>query len=90
MDGAVLTEPSINVETDHEQKDEPMSDDSEIEPVVKKNTTTIFQKIMRHYGVMEENETGRAETILNKIIDSPTVSIEHQVGILHLITNTLA
>ena len=35
-DGAVQTESSINVETDHEQKEEPMSDDSEIEPIVKK------------------------------------------------------
>ena len=34
-DGAVQTEPSINVETDHEDKEEPMSDDSEIEPTVK-------------------------------------------------------
>ena len=35
-DGAVQTEPSINVETVHEEKEEPMSDDSEIEPIVKK------------------------------------------------------
>ena len=41
-DGAVQTEPSINVETDHEEKKEPMSDDSEIEPIVKKSTTPPF------------------------------------------------
>ena len=41
-DGAVQTEPSINVETDHEEKEEPMSDDSYIEPIVKKSTTTTF------------------------------------------------
>ena len=35
-DGAVQTEPSIDVETDHEETEEPMSDDSEIEPIVKK------------------------------------------------------
>ena len=34
-DGAVQTEPSINVETDHEEKQEPIGDDSKIEPNVK-------------------------------------------------------
>ena len=35
-DGAVQTEPRINVQTDHDENEEPMSDDSEIEPIVKK------------------------------------------------------
>ena len=35
-DGVVQAEPSINVETDHEENEEPMSDDSENEPIVKK------------------------------------------------------
>ena len=35
-DGVVQTEPSINVETDHVEKEQPMSDDSEIETVFKK------------------------------------------------------
>ena len=83
-DGAVQTEPSINVETDHEQKEEPMSDDSEIEPIVKKSTTTTFQSKMRNFGVMEKNKIGRAEIILNKILESPTISIEDPGGIIHI------
>ena len=35
-DGAVQTEPRINVETVHEEKEECMSDDSESEPIIKK------------------------------------------------------
>ena len=83
-DGAVQIEPSINVETVHEEKEESMSDDSEIEPIVKKSTTTTFQSIMRDLGVMEKNKIGRAEIILNKILESPTVSIEDPGGIIHI------
>ena len=83
-DGAVQTEPSIKVETVHEEKEESMSDDSEIEPIVKKYTTTTFQSIMRDLGVMEKNKIGRAEIILNKIFESPTVSIEDPGGIIHI------
>ena len=83
-DGAVQREPSKNVETDHEEKEEPMSDDSEIEPIVKKSTTTTFQSIMRDLGVMEKNKIGRAEIILDKILESPTISIEDPGGIIHI------
>ena len=83
-DGAVQTEPSINVETVHEEKEEPMSDDSEIEPIVKKSTTTTFQSIMKDLGVMEKNKIARAEIILNKILESPTVSIEDPGGIINI------
>ena len=83
-DGAVQTEPSINVETVHEEKEESMSDDSEIEPIVKKSTTTSFQSIMRDLGVTEKNKIGRAEISLNKILESPTVSIEDPGGIIHI------
>ena len=88
-DGAVQTEPSINFETDHEEKEEPMSDDSEIEPIVKKSTTTRFQSIMRDLGVMEKNKIGRVEIILNTILESPTVSIEDPAGIIHIDKQTL-
>ena len=82
-DGEVQTEPSINVGTDHEEKEEPKSDDNEIEPIVKKSTTT-FQSIMRDLGVMEKYKIGKAEIILNKILESPTVSIKDPVGIIHI------
>ena len=81
-DGAVRTEPSINVETDHEEKEETISDDSEIEAFVKKSTTTTFQLIIRDLGVMEKSKLGRAEIILNKILESLTVSIEDPSGII--------
>ena len=51
-DGAVQTEPSISVETDYEEREEPMSDDSEIEPIVKKSATATFQSIMRGFGLV--------------------------------------
>ena len=60
-----------------------MSDYCEIEPIFKKSTNTKFQSIMRDLGVMEKNKVGRAEIILNKILESPTVSIEDPGGIIH-------
>ena len=61
-----------------------MRDDSEIEHVVKKSTTTTFSSIMRDLGVMERNKIGRAEINLKKILESPTVSIEYPGGIIHI------
>ena len=39
---------------------------------------------MRDLGVMEKNKIGRAEIILNKILEAPTVSIEVPGGIIHI------
>ena len=39
---------------------------------------------MRDLGVMEKNKIGRAEIILNKILQSPTISIEDSGGIIHI------
>ena len=39
---------------------------------------------MRDLGVMEKNKIGRAEIILNKILESPTISIEDPGGIIHI------
>ena len=61
-----------------------MSDDNEIEPIVKKSTTITFQSIVRDLGVMVKNKIGRAEIILNKILESPTVFIEDPGGIIHI------
>ena len=61
-----------------------MSDDFESEPIVKKSTTTTFLSIMRDLGVMEKNKIGGAEIILNKILESSTVSIEDPGGIIHI------
>ena len=45
---------------------------------------------MRDLGVMEKNKIGRAEIILNKILESPTVSIEDPGGIVHIDNQPLA
>ena len=89
-DGAVQTEPGINVETVHEEKEESMSYDGEIEPIVKKSTLTTFQSIMKDLGVMEKNKIGTAKIILNKILESPTYPLKIQVVSFILITNHLA
>ena len=39
---------------------------------------------MRDLGVMEKNKIGRAEILLNKILESPRVSIEDPGGIIHI------
>ena len=52
-----------------------MSDDSEIEPIVKKKYD---------YNVSVKNNIGRAEIVINKILESPTVSIEDPGGIIHI------
>ena len=44
---------------------------------------------MRDLGVMEKNKIGRAEIILNKILESPTVSIEDPGCIIHFDNQTL-
>ena len=54
-DRAVQTEPSIIVETDHEEKEEPMIDDIEVETIYEKTTTT---SPMRDLRVIEQNKIG--------------------------------
>ena len=39
---------------------------------------------MRDLGVIEKSKIGRAEIILNKILESSTVSIEDPGGIIHI------
>ena len=73
----------------HEEKEKHMTEDIEIEPTFKKGTTTTFQSKMRDLGVVEKNKIGRAEIILNKILESPTVSIEDPGGIFHIDNQTL-
>ena len=68
----------------HEEKEKHMSEDIEIESIFKKGTTTTFQSKMRDLGVVEKNKIGRAEIILNMIIESSTVSIEDPGGIFHI------
>ena len=68
-DGAVQTETNVNVEKDHEQ--EPMSDDSEIELIVKKSKTTKFQSMMRDLGVIEQKQNRKSRNHSQQDITIP-------------------
>ena len=61
-----------------------VSDDSEIEPVVKKRKDSAFDSIMLELKLMDENKTKRAAIILKKIFDSDTVSISEENNVLHI------
>ena len=61
-----------------------VSDDSEIEPVVKKRKDSAFDSIMLELKLMDENKTKRAAIILKKIFDSNTVSISEENNVLHI------
>ena len=61
-----------------------VSDDSEIEPVVKKRKVSAFDSIMLELKLMDENKTKRAAIILKKIFDSNTVSISEENNVLHI------
>ena len=61
-----------------------VSDDSEIESVVKKRKDSAFDSIMLELKLMDENKTKRAAIILKKIFDSNTVSISEENNVLHI------
>ena len=61
-----------------------MSDDSEIEPVVKKRKDSAFDSIMLELKLMDENKTKRAAIILKKNFDSNTVSISEENNVIHI------
>ena len=50
----------------------------------KKSKTTTIQSIMRDLRATMKNKIGRAEIILNKKLESLTVSIEDPGGINHI------
>ena len=60
------------------------SDDSEIEPIVKKRKDSAFDSIMLELKLVDENKTKRAAIILNKIFNSNNVSISEETIILHI------
>ena len=61
-----------------------VSDDSEIEPVVKKRKDSAFDSIMLELRLMDENKTKNAAIILKKFFDSDTVSISEENNVLHI------
>ena len=60
-----------------------LSDDSEIEPIVKKRRDSAFDSIMLELKLVDENKTKRAAIILNKIFNSNNSSISEETNILH-------
>ena len=61
-----------------------VSDDSEIEPVVKKRKDSAFDSIMLELKLMDKNKTKRTAIVLKKIFDSDTVSISEENNVLHI------
>ena len=77
------------IETAEEEKTEPMSEDSEIEPVVKKQRKSDdFTSIMIELEVMNKNQINRSKIILDLINQSETVTIESN-DVLHVNKETL-
>ena len=60
------------------------SDDSEVEPTVKKKRDSAIDSIMLKLKLVDENKTIRTAIILNKIFNSNSVSISEETNILHI------
>ena len=85
----VETANKLMIETAEEEKTEPMSEDSEIEPVVKKQRKSDdFTSIMIELEVMNKNQIKRSKIILDLINQSETVTIESN-DVLHVNKETL-
>ena len=85
----VETANKLMIETAEEEKTEPMSEDSEIEPVVKKQRKSdYFTSIMIELEVMNKNQIKRSKIILDLINQSETVTIELN-DVLHVNKETL-
>ena len=86
----VETANKLMIETAEEEKTEPMSEDSEIEPVVKKQRKSDnFTSIMIDLEVMNKNQIKRSKIILDLINQSETVTIESN-DVLHVNKETLS
>ena len=85
----VETANKLMIEKAEEEKTEPMSEDSEIEPVVKKQRKSDdFTSIMIELEVMNKNQIKRSKIILELINQSETVTIESN-DVLHVNKETL-
>ena len=71
------------IETAEEEKTEPMSEDSEIEPVVKKQKSKDFDSILLELDFMNKNQIKRSKIILDLINQSETVTVESN-DVLHV------
>ena len=71
------------IETAEEEKTEPMSEVSEIEPVVKKQKSKDFYSILLELDFMNKNQIKRSKIILDLINQSETVTVESN-DVLHV------
>ena len=71
------------IETAEEEKTEPMSEDSEIELVVKKQKSKGFDSILLELDFMNKNQIKRSKIILDLINQSETVTVESN-DVLHV------
>ena len=85
----VETANELLIETAEEEKTEPMSEDSEIEPVVKEQRKSDdFTSVMVELEVMNKNQINRSKIILDLINQSETVTIDSN-DVLHVNKETL-
>ena len=60
------------------------SDDSEIEPIVRKRRNSAFDSKILELELVDENNTKIAAIILNRIFNSNSFSISEETNILHI------
>ena len=65
-----------NKEGTNEETSEPVSKDSEIEPILKKQKISQFESIRSELEPMEKNKIKRSEILLEHIMQSDVISIE--------------
>ena len=71
-------------DTDDIKSESFVSDDSEIELVVKKRKDSAFDSRMLKPKLMDENKTKKAAIMLKKIFDSDIVYISEENNVLHI------
>ena len=64
-----------NKEATKEETSEPVSEDSEIEPILKKQKISQFESIISELEPMEKNKIKRSEILLEHIMQSDVISI---------------
>ena len=64
-----------NKKATKEKISEPVSEDSEIEPILKKQKNSQFKSIMSELETMEKNKIRRSEILFEHIMQSDVISI---------------
>ena len=72
-----------NKDATKEEISEPVSEDSEIEPILKKQKISQFESIMSELEPMEKNKIRRSEILLEHIMQCDVISIRGN-DVLHI------